>query len=288
MTQPAQTTKAQQDKGIQIFGDSQLGQDFQQLGMYSLGIGALTAIIGYLHRKWGRGASEQSKKALKNIPHTVTVGGQARKQAADPLYSVAKWAVPVAAGVIGYRLGTQLEDTENKLKVKATADRALKKAEKEYNEVLFSKLYPEAYEKRKKELSEGSYLQRVFDTAKAYKNKVDKKSAKSNKPKIEAMNKHLAPKVASGSNENRGWLDTLQDHALGVVGLAAMMLFGTSYYASKKYHDSHDKNRAKAEELRKALDERAMKRWVPKLELSPDYFQEELKKDKAIRTGIDG
>ena len=138
---------------------------------------------------------------------------------------------------------------------KKTAERNWSRARQEYDEVLTDKMYPEA-SKQAKDKSSMIY----GDTT--------------------------SSKLISG--KGLAAIPLLKiPYLLPLIGLAQLVLFGGGWVAGKRYLDLHSEPRKDLKERKKALKERALRRYVPKLELEgpPKPF---LIKDRMKRIhGID-
>lgn len=82
------------------------------------------------------------------------------------------------------------------------------------------------------------------------------------------------------------------DKVLGMVpGVGAAALFSTvlaalAFTSGKRWADGNDPQRRRAKEMSKALENRAIHRWVPKLTIDDPATLAEIKKEHAERTGL--
>lgn len=251
-------------------GTSEAGRELEANLKTSATLGAAALLFGLLHRSWGSGMSEQSRKVSKNIPHTVTLRNAPLSRKKASAHNVFRYALPALVITSGYYAGVQGADYIRKKTQHAAADRELDVAERRYNEVLMSRLYPDAYAKMVKERDDKRWPNRI-------KRMFRKDNPEDNPEDAGAESPELESKEAA---------ETFTNIFLGASGLVAAASFTLAYLGSKRWSDVHDKNRNEARELRSALDTRAMKRWMPKLVISDSLLQEELDKDREKRTGI--
>jgi hypothetical protein len=269
--------ESKQKTWFRPFGTGPTRQVANDATAAALAISPFLFLAGFLHRRWGAGQSEEHSKVVKNIPHTVAIG-RAYKEANEQrtaLGETIRFGLPLSAGVLMYMAGVKSADKHRRLTDDSRIKKGLAQAEAQYDEVLLSKLYPERYaalleERARRQEPKPGLMGRLFPSRKAVE-------APATEGPVETP---VATKEASIGD----WLaDT---GVMAPLGLGGLMIFGASFWGAKRWSDANSKQRAKADEIRKALELRAIKRWSPKLELNEPVIAGELAKEHEARIGL--
>lgn len=136
-------------KGFKPFGGSRDADKYNRKTFQTLALIPMAFVVGAAIRRMGGQTSEELKKLDKTGPLALAMTSPvlknedyAGKRAADPLYGTLSITAPILAAYAAMFYGMKAADRhmENSLNRKYDDQIALK--EKEYNDILSSKIYP--------------------------------------------------------------------------------------------------------------------------------------------------
>lgn len=165
--------------------------------------------------------------------------------AMDYLAEYTSVAAPMATAFGMFMLGSKLARKQDSAAAKRRAEATLAAEEAEYDRILSERLYP------------------IKDAA-------------------EGMVYGDPPAPENFDISNTVGKLALSTKAIPYLGLAQVALLGAAYVGAKQYSDANSEDRKKARERKKALEARAVRRYVPKLTL-PAEIQEEVDADHRAR-----
>lgn len=280
------------NKTASIFGEGPYGKATADALKVSATVAPFALLLGYLHRSWGAGASKDLSKSEKVIKSLLTIdpgklpkkeGGDEDKPAAtrkaEPKSIVLKTMAtggPILTAGAMYLLGVKAADKHRSATLGKKSKEELAAAERAYNKTLHEKLYPQEEQAAIPVEQQESPFVPFSQYAKAANDK-DKAPAATPVP---AEPGPFAKAVITG-DKILGWIPGSGAAAVGAGGLAIL-----AYLMGKRWADSNDPNRKRAKEIRAAIEQRATRRWVPKLVIDDPDIQKQLAKEHAERMSL--
>lgn len=275
--------KEQNKRWFTPFGETPYGLAAADGIKGAIAVAPFALLFGYLHRGWGAGASKDLAKSQKTIKSLLTISPGAPKEAEDKrrvkepraiLTTGIQWTTPFLTAGSMYLLGIALADKHRKNSEGVRITNKLKQAENEYDQVLHSRLYPavqqepEPFDQQTESPLEDTRLADalagVMPSSKAAK---DDEST-------------TGPEYPFWMDQNIASLP-----GAGVIFLGSGLMTALAYSISRRWTDANDPNRKRAKEIRNAIENRATKRWIPKLTLDAPQTTAELDKEHAARIG---
>lgn len=275
---------------LDIFGSGAYGKATKDALKVSAAVAPFALLLGYLHRSWGAGASKELSKSEKVIKGMLTIapGDLPRKEGWDDapksiLLKQMRMGGPILTAGAMYLLGIKAADKHRNATLGKHSKRDLSRAEGAYNKALYDKLYhkdeeaPAPVEQAEETpLPFQEYAKAAADakdTAKETVKDTAKVTAKATPP--------TDPNWISQFDKTLGWIPGSGAAAVGASGLAVL-----AYLMGKRWADINDPNRKRAKEIRSAIEQRATRRWVPKLVIDDPDTQEQLTREHTERMSL--
>lgn len=280
------------NKTASIFGEGPYGKATEDALKVSAAVAPFALLLGYLHRSWGAGASKDLSKSEKVIKSLLTIdpGKLPKKEGGDKdkpvvprkpepksivLKTMAMGGPILTAGAM-YLLGIKVADKHRTATLGKKSKKELEAAERAYNKTLHEKLYPQEEQAAIPVEQQEAPFVPFSQYAKAAGDK-DKEPATTPVP---AEPDTFAKAVATG-DKILGWIPGSGAAAVGASGLAIL-----AYLMGRHWADANDPNRKRAKEIRSAIEQRATRRWVPKLVIDDPDTQKQLAKEHAERISL--
>lgn len=280
------------NKTASIFGEGPYGKATEDALKVSAAVAPFALLLGYLHRSWGAGASKDLSKSEKVIKSLLTIdpGKLPKKEGGDkdkpvvtrkpePKSIVLKTMTmggPILTAGAMYLLGIKVADKHRTATLGKKSKEELAAAERAYNKTLHEKLYPQEEQAVIPVEQQEAPFVPFSQYAKAAN---DKNKAPAATP-VPAEPGPFAKAVATG-DKILGWIPGSGAAAVGAGGLAIL-----AYLMGRHWADSNDPNRKRAKEIRSAIEQRATRRWVPKLVIDDPDTQKQLAKEHAERVSL--
>lgn len=219
------------------FGDRKSAKKYNKKAFQVATLVPLYALLGMALRGTMNKRSEELAKLEKTGPIATAMTSSVasdlgKKQAGDLLYQSTAYTVPLGAALASLLVGMKLQDRKYEKEEEDNFNAAVEKLERQYNNELAKRLYPNA----KKKMPTPSKL--AYD---------------------------YANKEAGIGEDLIASLGIMK-----VIAPAALTIALASGYASKKYFDSKSSQRKKAKDLKAGLEAHARTNWIPKMELPGD------------------
>ena len=296
------------NKTASIFGEGPYGKATADALKVSATVAPFALLLGYLHRSWGAGASKDLSKSEKVIKSLLTIdpGKLPKKEGGDEdkpvvtrktepksivLKTMATGGPILTAGAM-YLLGIKAADKHRTATLGKKSKKELAAAERAYNKTLHEKLYPQEEQAAIPVEQQEAPFVPFSQYAKAAGDE-DKAPATTPVPAepgpfakavattpVPAEPGPFAKAVATG-DKILGWIPGSGAAAVGAGGLAIL-----AYLMGRRWADSNDPNRKRAKEIRSAIEQRATRRWVPKLVIDDPDTQKQLAKEHAERVSL--
>lgn len=280
------------NKTASIFGEGPYGKATADALAVSAAVAPFALLLGYLHRSWGAGASKDLSKSEKVIKSLLTIdpGKLPKKEGGDKdkpvvtrktepksivLKTMATGGPILTAGAM-YLLGITVADRHRSATLGKKSKEELAAAERAYNKTLHEKLYPQEEQAVIPVEQQESPFVPFSQYAKAAGDE-DKAPAATPVPAEPGP----FAKAVAGGDKILGWIPGSGIAAVGGGGLAIL-----AYLIGKRWSDSNDPNRKRAKEIRDAIEQRATRRWVPKLVIDDPDTQKQLAKEHAERMSL--
>lgn len=280
------------NKTASIFGEGPYGKATADALKVSATVAPFALLLGYLHRSWGAGASKDLSKSEKVIKSLLTIdpGKLPKKEGGDKdkpvvtrktepksivLKTMATGGPILTAGAM-YLLGIKVADKHRTATLGNKSKKELAAAERAYNKTLHEKLYPQEEQAAIPVEQQEAPFVPFSQYAKAAG---DEDKAPATTP-VPAEPGPFAKAVATG-DKILGWIPGSGAAAVGAGGLAIL-----AYLMGRRWADSNDPNRKRAKEIRSAIEQRATRRWVPKLVIDDPDTQKQLAKEHAERVSL--
>jgi len=283
------------NKTASIFGEGPYGKATADALKVSATVAPFALLLGYLHRSWGAGASKDLSKSEKVIKSLLTIdpGKLPKKEGGDkdkpvvtrktePKSIILKTMVtggPILTAGAMYLLGIKAADKRRTATLGKKSKKELAAAELAYNKTLHEKLYPQEEQTVIPEASVEPQEATFVPFSQYAKAAGDEDKAPATTP-VPAEPGPFAKAVATG-DKILGWIPGSGAAAVGASGLAIL-----AYLMGRRWADSNDPNRKRAKEIRSAIEQRATRRWVPKLVIDDPDTQKQLAKEHAERMSL--